>query len=130
MLRAFSGRRGPAGFSFFELMIVIGIGVLISAMTLPRMTTAIANMKLRSSMTTLSGFLQNVRMLAIHRNQTVTARHFNRTATPFSLVYYAKQSADTSGMTTTDSQMEMEAPINAFDAPTGPGAPPVISNSA
>jgi Tfp pilus assembly protein FimT len=129
MLRSFSGMRGSAGFSLFELMIVIGIGVLISAITLPRMTTVIANMKLRSSMTTLSGFLQNVRMLAIHRNQTVTARHFNRTETPFSLVYYAKQAADTSGMTTADSQVEMEAPISAFDAPTGPGAPPVISNS-
>jgi len=45
---------------------------------------------------------------ALYRNQTVTARHFNRTAIPFSLVYSAKQAADTTGMTTKDSQVEME----------------------
>ena len=70
MLRYVTGRRGSAGFSQFELMIVVGIGLVITAFGLPRMTTAIANLKLRASMTTVSGFLQNTRTLAVQRNKT------------------------------------------------------------
>jgi len=121
---------GSAGFTFIEIMIVVGIIVIVSAIGLPRMTTAIANMKLRSSMTSVSGFLQNVRMLAIKNNRTTTAKHYNREQAPRSLVFYAKDATDGGGPVTTDSQVEMEAPINPYDAPTGPGAPAVIANSA
>jgi type II secretory pathway pseudopilin PulG len=111
-------------------MVVVGIIVIVAAIGLPRMTTAIANMKLRSSITTVSGFLQNVRMLAIKNNRTTTAKHYNREQTPRSLVFYAKDATDESEPARTDSQVEMEAPINPYDAPAGPGAPPAIANSA
>src|SRR5262249_51791952 len=90
----------------------------------------IANMKVRGSMTTVSGFLQNVRMLAIKKNGTITARHFSRTQLPYSLVYYAKDAADSSALATTDSQVELEAPISAYGTPTGTAAPPAITNAA
>ena len=121
--------RKDKGFTFFELTVVLAIGLILTGIGLPRMNTVIANMKLRSSMTTLSGFLQNVRMLAIKRDRTVTARYFNRTTLPNSLVYYAKEAADMSAMTVTDSQVELEAPIDPYDAPSGPGAPAAITNA-
>ena len=90
---------------------------------------AIANMKLRTSMTTVSGLLQNTRGLAVNQNKTMTARHFNRSAIPYSLVYYVKQASDASSMAGTDTQVEMEAPITPYTSPTGTGAPAVISNT-
>jgi len=122
--------KNDAGFSLLELLMVAGIVLLITAVGLPVMNTAIANMKLRSSMTTVSGFLQNSRMLAVQQNRTMTARHFNRPSAPFSLVYYVKEAPDSSSVTTSDSQVEMEAPITGFDNPSGPGAPPAIDNSS
>jgi prepilin-type N-terminal cleavage/methylation domain-containing protein len=119
-----------AGVSLLELMIVVAIGLLITAVGLPRMNNVIANMKLRASMTTASGFLQNVRMLAVKKNSTMTARHFNRASVPYSLVYYVKDAADSSAMTLKDVQVEMEAPIVAYDSPSGPAAPPAITNAA
>src|SRR5262249_54033296 len=89
------------------------------------------NAKVRASMTTVSGFFQSVRMLAIKNNGSMTARYFNRPVMPFSLVYYAKAAADTSTTpTTSDSQAELEAPITAYNTPTGTGAPPAITNTA
>jgi prepilin-type N-terminal cleavage/methylation domain-containing protein len=121
--------RNDKGFTFFELTVVLAIGLIVTGIGLPRMNTIIANMKVRSSMTTASSFLQNVRMMAIKRDRTVTARHFNRTQIPYSLVYYAKEAADTSSMTVNDSQVEMEAPITPYDAPTGPNAPSALTNT-
>src|ERR1043165_5886415 len=76
------------GFSLLEIMLVVAIGLIVTAIGLPRMNNVIANMKLRSSMTTVSSLLQNTRMLAIKNNKTKTARNFNRTTVPYSLVYY------------------------------------------
>jgi len=129
MPRHITGKNNT-GFSLLEVLLVVGIVLLIAAVGLPVMNTAIANMKLRSSMTTVSGFLQNSRMLAVQQNRTMTARHFNRSAAPFSLVYYVKEAQDSSSVTTSDSQVEMEAPITGFDTPSGQGAPPAIDNSS
>jgi prepilin-type N-terminal cleavage/methylation domain-containing protein len=85
MPRNMTGKNNT-GFSLLELLLVVGIGLLIAAVGLPMMNTAIANVKLRSSMTTVSGFLQNSRMLAVQKNRTMTARHFNRSSAVFSRV--------------------------------------------
>jgi prepilin-type N-terminal cleavage/methylation domain-containing protein len=125
-----TGRHRRGGFSLLEVTVVVAIGLMITAIGLPRITNVVANMKIRASLTTVSGFLQNVRMLAVKKNRTMTARHFNRSANPYSLVYYTKEAPDSSSITTTDSQVEMEAPIITYDTPSGTGAPPAITNSA
>jgi len=130
MAQGRSGKRNQDGFSLLEATIVVGIGLLVTAMGVPRVNTFIANAKVRASMTTVSGFMQNVRMLAIKKNGTITARNFNREVLPFSLVYFAKEAADSSSLTTKDSQVELQAPISAYNTPTGTGAPPAITNAA
>jgi len=130
MSRYINGRRNRSGFSLLEVLLVVAIGLIVTVVGLPRMSAVIANMKLRSSMTTVSGLLQNNRMLAVHGNKTMTARHFSRTSSPFSLVYFVKDAADPSTSPATgDSQVEMEAPITPFDTPSGVGAPSAIANS-
>jgi Tfp pilus assembly protein FimT len=129
MSRNTTGRRKHAGFSFYELLLVLSIGLILAAMSIPRMNNVIAIMKLRSSMTTVSGFFQNLRMLAVKKNTTMNSNHTNLPTSPFSLVYWAKEINDSTAMNTHDSQVEMEAPIYAYDSPTGTGAPAAIPNS-
>src|SRR2546423_13669744 len=124
------GEGGPAGFSLLEVMVVVAVGLMITAIGLPRMSNVIANMRLRSSMTSVSGLLQNTRAMAIQQNKTMTAKHFNRTTSPYSLVYYVKNATDMSVFSTTDTQVWMEAPITPYPAPTGVSAPASITTSA
>jgi prepilin-type N-terminal cleavage/methylation domain-containing protein len=129
MRRYVTGQQRQLGFSLLEILIVVAIGLIITAIGLPRMTNVIANMKLRSSMTTVSGLLQNTRMLAIKKNKMQMACHFNRAAIPYSLVYYTKDAANTcAALANGDNQVEMEAPITPYDTPTGALAPAAIDN--
>jgi Tfp pilus assembly protein FimT len=128
MARYVTSMRKHAGFSLFELMVVVAVGFILAAMSIPRMNNIIARMKLRSSMTTASGFFQNLRMLAVKKNTTMQSNHINRTTPPYSLVYWAKESTDSSALNTHDPQVEMEAPIYAFNTPSGAGAPSAIPN--
>jgi Tfp pilus assembly protein FimT len=129
MSRYVTGTRKHAGFSLFELAVVISVGMILIAVSIPRMNNVIATMKLRASMTTASSFFQNLRMLAVKKNTTMMANHVNRTTVPYSLVYWAKEYTDSSALNTHDSQVEMEAPIYTYDSPTGVGAPAAIPNS-
>jgi prepilin-type N-terminal cleavage/methylation domain-containing protein len=124
--------RRSAGFSLLEVLLVVAIGLIVTAIGLPIMSNAIATMKLRSSMTTVSGLLQNTRMVAVQQNKTKTACHFNWSAPPYSLIYFVKDAVDCSTSPTpvnTDPQVELQAPITPMTTPTGTGAPPTITNS-
>jgi len=85
--------------------------------------------KLRASMTSVSGLLQNTRMLAVKLNRTMTARYLVRTTSPLGLVYYAKSATDSSALTGSNPQVELEAPITPYTTPTGGGAPAAISTT-
>ena len=124
------GRRG-AGFSLVEVTIVVVIGLIVTATGLPRFNNVIANMKLRSSITTVSGLLQNCRMLAVQRNRTLRAAIRSQTVPANSMKAVVTEPPDTTNTPiASNAQVEMEAPIKSYDAPIGPGAPAAISNSA
>ena len=116
-----------SGFSLLEIMIVLGVAMVVTATAIPRMTTAIANAKLRASMTTLSGLLQNTRMVAVQQSKTKTARFSGGTGTR--LIGYIKDATDTTNVSTTDVQIEMEAPITKLTTPSGMGAPSAITTT-
>jgi hypothetical protein len=84
-------------------------------------------------MTSVSGLLQNTRTTAVQQNKTMTAKHFNRTAAPYSLVYYlldaTKVTVNNTDFSTTETQVWMEAPITPYPAPTGVTAPAAIGTS-
>ena len=108
-----------------ELLIVVAIGMVVTAIAVPSMTTAIANAKLRGSMTSLSGLLQNCRMVAVKQNRTTTTRFEVRSN---GLVGYIKKATE-SELTNLDYQVEMEAPIEKQITPAGSGAPPGITSA-
>jgi prepilin-type N-terminal cleavage/methylation domain-containing protein len=124
-------RQNSPGFSLQEVLVVLAIGLIVTAMALPAMSNAIANMKLRGSMTTVSGLLQNARAMAVKENKTKTACHYNTTVEPNPLVYFVRDATDCTTLTATtaDVQVEMEAPITPLSAPLGTGAPAPITNS-
>src|SRR5581483_1541555 len=111
--RSFMRTDKEAGFSLLEVALVAAIGMIVTA-------TAIPNMGLRSSLTSLAGVIQNCRMLAVKQNQTMST-HFSPTTT--GVVAYVKLASDTSTYTVHDSQVELEAPVIQTTAPSGVGAP-------
>ena len=115
------------GFTLAETLIVVGIAAAVTVTALPRMTTVIANAKLRGSMTSLSGLLQNARMTAVQRNKTKTTCFAGGTTTR--LMGFIKSAVDSCVLTTNDSQVEMEAPISKLTTPTGLGAPSAVSTT-
>src|SRR5712692_3404722 len=102
MPRLNAANRDEAGFSLLEILVVVAVGLIITATGLPLMNNVIANMKMRSSMSTVSGLLQNTRTLSVQSNKVKTAMHFNRSSIPYSLVYYVKTASDTSDFSSSD----------------------------
>jgi len=61
---------GECGLSLIELVIVVTIGILITAMAVPTLITAVNNYRLRSSVVDLNTLLQQVRIQAIRDNKS------------------------------------------------------------
>jgi len=109
-----------------ELLIVVLIGLIIVTIALPNMLTVVANARMRGNISTLSGALQNCRMMAVKENRVMTT-HFDLTGK--GIMAYIKLASDLSGPTRTDPQVELEAPIIKYTTPTGAGAPSAVDNS-
>jgi prepilin-type N-terminal cleavage/methylation domain-containing protein len=62
-------RNAQAGFSMIELMIVVAIILIISAMALPNIMNSVYTMRMRSSLTELTGLIQQTRMRAVRDTQ-------------------------------------------------------------
>lgn len=115
-----------AGFSLLEVALVAAIGMIVTATAIPNMVDAIANMRLRSSLTSLAGVIQNCRMLAVKQNQAMST-HFSPTST--GVVAYVNLASSSSTYTTGDSQVELEAPVIQTTTATGPGAPTPLAST-
>jgi len=61
--------RGQAGFSLIELIVVMTIILVVSAIAVPSLINTVADVRLRSSASTLQGQLQLLRMRAVNDNK-------------------------------------------------------------
>jgi type II secretory pathway pseudopilin PulG len=119
-------RRG--GFTLIEVTLVTGIILIITAVAIPNMITVISNARLRAGLTSMSGLLQNTRMLAVKQNKAMSSHFYEESSE--AIVAYVKPAYDTSDLKTSDPQVKWEAPIHKMDDdPTGPGAPPAITTT-
>lgn len=116
-----------AGVSLIELLLVVVVVLLVVTMAVPNITRVVANARMRASMTSMSGVLQNTRMMAVKQNQTMTTYVEDFSA---GLVGYIKVAGAGSTLLASDPQVQLQAPIVAYDAPAGVGAPPAISAAA
>ncbi len=62
------------GFSMIELLIVLVISLVVAAFAMPSMSGAITTMRLRSSMSSIAGMLQETRIVAVKSNKFGVAR--------------------------------------------------------
>jgi prepilin-type N-terminal cleavage/methylation domain-containing protein len=115
------------GFSLIEVLVVVAITLIIAGMTIPNMLSVISNARVHSGVTSMSGLLQNCRMMAVKENRTLTTRFV--TVNGATLLGYVKPAADVTPLKDTDSQAEWEAPVIMMTSPTGSGHPDVISTA-
>ena len=66
--RAGNRQNGESGFSMVELLIVVVIILVIAALAIPNMTQAITTFRLRGSISSLAGILQEARIIAVKQN--------------------------------------------------------------
>lgn len=85
--KANSQCEGQTGFSLPELIIVVAIILTISAIAVPALLNGIADVKLRSSASTLQGHLQQLRMRAIKENRPLRARLSSEVGTGVTVMY-------------------------------------------
>ena len=65
------------GFSLLELLVVVAISMITLAMTIPMISTSIAQYRLRTSAVDLNSLMQRARVQAIRDNRTYTLRGCN-----------------------------------------------------
>jgi len=108
-------QRAASGFSLVELMVVVGILMVITAMAMPKIMTTIADVRLRGAVNSASGLMQQSRMMAIKDNMLRKVKYSNVASGGFMYV----DTNDDGSIQATEPQVQMGSTILAFSAPTG-----------
>jgi prepilin-type N-terminal cleavage/methylation domain-containing protein len=89
---------GERGFSLVELLVVLAIILVVSAVAVPNIVTAMRGVRLRGTASDYSGVLQQARMRAVRDNRIYSVRIGNDGATTVAYIDIYPQNADgTSG---------------------------------
>ena len=127
MIGRISNQPNSRGFTLFEVLVISGIGLLVMSFTIPTISAVVASAKLGASMTSLSGLLQNCRMVAVQENKTKTAYVVQSSG---GLVGYIKDATGGTTLSQTDYQIKMEAPILRYTSLMGvAGAPTALTST-
>ncbi len=74
------------GFSLIELMVVLAIIMVVAAMAVPNLMGALANLRLRSSLTSIASLLQQGRISAVRSNRFLIVRTASAGGAPVAYV--------------------------------------------
>src|SRR4051812_32703768 len=127
-----SRQRQCRGYSFVELMVVMAIGVTLSAMALPEYLTTLDDMRANGAARHIAGRFQRARMEAVTRSAMVGVQ-FTQTASGYSYAVYVD--GNRNGILTRDIQRGVDPLIAAAERLPNqfsgvefgaiPGVPPV-----
>jgi prepilin-type N-terminal cleavage/methylation domain-containing protein len=119
-------RKQARGFTMVELLVVMTIVLCISAFAIPNFMVGIANLRLRSGMSSLSALMQNCRMQAIKKNRNTSVHFTIMSGGPTAFI---KDSTAGTTIANTDQQIQMGAPVIMNQAPSGTDAPSLLGNT-
>jgi prepilin-type N-terminal cleavage/methylation domain-containing protein len=125
-IRIHPGRKAD-GFSLVEIIAVIAIILCIAAFAIPNFMTGVANIRLRSGMSSLSGLIQNCRMQAIKQNRNMSVHFTIMSAGPS---VFIKDATGGSTLDSKDPQIQMGAPMSLVRTPSGPGIPTLLDSTS
>jgi prepilin-type N-terminal cleavage/methylation domain-containing protein len=118
--------RRDRGMSLLEMLVVLGILMTLTGISIPPMLTVISNVRLHGGISILSGVLQNCRMLAVKENQSKTTRFTVLANGP---VAYIKSATSSAPLATSDPQAQLGSPLMRYITPTGADAPPALTSA-
>ena len=116
-----ANRLASRGFSIIEMLMVTAITLVVSTIAIANIGAVVSSSRIRAGMSSMTGLLQNTRMLAVKKNRTLTSHMIRKDRGM--LVGYVKDAGDAAVLTGTDTQVEWEAPVVKFETPSGDGAP-------
>jgi len=109
--------RNQRGVSVIELTVVAAMGIALFVQAVPNMMNAIGNARLRGAATSLSGIMQQSRIVAIKVNRSQTLRFSYENGGPYA---YSKDATSAStNMSNMDAQVQLGSPILQSSTPTG-----------
>ncbi len=115
------------GFSMVELLVVVGIVISLTAISLPTLTTLAATTKLRGAMGDLSGLFQNARSIAV-KQSTMTRVRFQLSNNRW--VAFVDNGVTPTGLTGTTPQIYLPTPFSKVSPPAGGGGTPTPLDNA
>jgi Tfp pilus assembly protein FimT len=120
-----------SGFTALEIMVVVAIVITVTAISLPTLSTVLANTQLRGGMGDLSGLFQNARNTAVRQN-TISRVHFQSSNNRWvAFVDWIDCSNSTwCGLSTTTPQIWLPPNFTQVSPPTGGAGMPTALNSA
>ena len=121
------GLPGAAGFSLLELVVVLAMAMVASAIAVPIMVRMVADSQLHRGMGDLSGLYQTGRMLAV-RGNTITRVRFQLSGNNW--VAYVDDGTSAHGLNSTTPQLcAAKANFSKVAAPTGTAPSPLDAAS-
>lgn len=125
---ALSPHRKCRGFSLLELLVVLAILLIVSAIAIPTMVRVVDVSQMRGTLGDVSNLAQACRTQAIKSNQSQWL-HFTGGAGQVVLFVTPINSALTSPIPGDPKQLSLSTKFSIFDAPTGTGAPSAMSGT-
>jgi type II secretory pathway pseudopilin PulG len=124
-------RRGRiGGFSIIELLIVLFVVMVIAAIAIPNILSAVSNMRLRGSAGDLAGLMQQARIMAAKNNTTYSIRYGTRNGAQIAFIDLTNTgvwaaTATVNGVVTDEPLIEFSGTtVPASGAPSGSGGQP------
>jgi prepilin-type N-terminal cleavage/methylation domain-containing protein len=114
----FTPQKKHRGFTLLEIMIVLSVIMILGALTVPKMMTAIYDVNIRYVASDLSGLLQSCRILAVKQNTFYSVQA--GALAPGQPIYYIDK--PTAGYVVGDPLLPIGQAITVWQGP-GSGAP-------